>query len=97
MNKGRLWPLLGGEHGRYSIERYREGLSNWKDAVKKVDPILDSFVNFSNAGQMIPEQVFEKTGKGTGAATPLAWSHAEFIKLLWSKKLKKNVENPLTF
>ncbi|MEE2744619.1 MAG: glycoside hydrolase family 15 protein [Bdellovibrionota bacterium] len=96
-NKGRLWPLLGGEHGRYSIERYREGLSNWKDAVKKVDPILDSFVNFSNAGQMIPEQVFEKTGKGTGAATPLAWSHAEFIKLLWSKKLKKNVENPLTF
>ena len=44
---------------------------------------------------MLPEQVWEHTGEGTGAATPLAWSHAEYIKLLWSKDQKKNVENLL--
>ena len=96
-NKGRLWPLLGGEHGRYYIERYRGGFSSWKEVINKVDPILNSFISFSNAGQMIPEQVFETTGEGTGSATPLVWSHAEFIKLLWSRKLKLNVENPLIF
>ena len=42
---------------------------------------------------MIPEQVFETTGEGTGSATPLAWAHAEYIKLLWSKEYKQNVEN----
>jgi glucoamylase len=95
--KGRLWPLLGGEHGRYFIERYQSGLGTWSETVKLIDPILESFVGFSNSGQMIPEQIFEATGKGTDAATPLAWSHAEFIKLLWGKKLKKNVENILNF
>ena len=54
-------------------------------------------MDFSNKGQMIPEQIFEKNGLGTGAATPLAWSHAEFIKLFWSKRLKKNIENILKF
>ncbi len=95
--KGRLWPLLGGEHGRYFLERFRNGLGTWKEIVKSIDPILKSFVSFSNSGQMIPEQVFEETGEGTDAATPLAWSHAEFIKLLWGKKLKKNMENLLNF
>ena len=43
---------------------------------------------------MIPERIFEHSGEGTGAATPLAWSHAAFIKLLWSKHHQRNVENP---
>ena len=47
-NKGRLGPLLGGEHGRYYIERYRGGFSSWKEVINKVDPILNSFISFSN-------------------------------------------------
>jgi glucoamylase len=93
--KGRLWPLLSGEHGRYAIARFEEGDLSWKEAEVEVDRILDSYIGFANLGGMLPEQVFEHSGEGTGAATPLAWSHAEYIKLLWSKELKINVENLL--
>ena len=62
--------------------------------LEKVSMIKESFEGFANAGDMIPEQVFEQTGKGTGAATPLAWSHAEYIKLLWSMDMEKNISNP---
>lgn len=93
--KGRLWPLLSGEHGRFAIERFRVGNLSWDDTLKTVDNILESYHFFANDGMMIPEQVYEHDGSGTNAATPLAWSHAEYIKLLWSKKLRANVENLL--
>ncbi len=92
--KGRLWPLLSSEHGRYYLELLNEGALSEEEALSKVNAIIDSYVGFANAGQMIPEQVFETTGEGTGAATPLAWSHAEYIKMLWSRHFRKNVENP---
>lgn len=94
--RGRLWPLLSGEHGRYEVEKYKIGLQDWKTAEVKINKILNSYSFFANDGLMIPEQVFEGSGEGTGAATPLAWSHAEFVKLLWSRQLKKNVENPFS-
>lgn len=94
--RGRLWPLLSGEHGRFEIEKFKAGSQNWNATQKKVDKILASYGFFANDGLMIPEQVFEGSGEGTGAATPLAWSHAEFIKLLWSRELKNNVENPFS-
>lgn len=49
---------------------------------------------FANEGLMLPEQVFDgvgdnsthhfAVGEGTNSATPLAWSHAEYIKLVKS-------------
>ncbi len=93
-NKGRLWPLLGGEHARFAIERYNhENLSKLK-MQEITKEIKESFEGFANDGSMIPEQVFEQTGLGTGAATPLAWSHAEYIKLLWSLDQTRNIANP---
>lgn len=93
--KGRLWPLLSGEHGRFAIERYSANDLSWPNVLKETNEVLESFLGFANDGLMIPEQVFEKTGEGTGAATPLAWSHAEYIKLLWSLEFKHNIENVL--
>ena len=60
-----------------------------------IDEIINSYFGFSNDGGLLPEQVFEDTGEGTGAATPLAWSHAEYIKLLWSEDHGRNITNPL--
>ncbi|MBK23194.1 MAG: hypothetical protein CME70_04235 [Halobacteriovorax sp.] len=91
--KGRLWPLLSGEHGRMAIEQFFDKTLSWQETLKKTRPIVDSYLGFANDGLMIPEQVFESNGVGTGAATPLAWSHAEYVKLLWSLDKKKNVEN----
>jgi glucoamylase len=91
--KGRIWPLLAGEHGRFALERMRAGNLTEEAAMVQVQQIIDSFIAMANDGGMLPEQVFEDSGEGTGAATPLAWSHAEFIKLLWSRHYKRNVEN----
>ena len=44
---------------------------------------------------MLPEQVFEYNGEGTEAATPLAWSHAEYVKLIWSMEENRNITNLL--
>jgi len=93
--KGRLWPLLSGEHARFAIERYSANDLSWTNVLKETNAVIDSFLGFANEGMMIPEQVFEKTGEGTGSATPLAWAHAEYIKLLWSLEAKHNIENVL--
>lgn len=94
-SKGRLWPLLSGEHGRFAIERFSANDLSWGEVLKETNTIISSFIGFANSGLMIPEQVFENSGEGTGSATPLAWAHAEYIKLLWSVENKHNVENIL--
>lgn len=94
-SKGRLWPLLSGEHARFAIERYSANDLSWNQVLAETNSIVDSFIGFANSGLMIPEQVFEQTGEGTGSATPLAWAHAEYIKLLWSLEQKHNIENVL--
>jgi glucoamylase len=50
--------------------------------------------SFANDGLLLPEQVWDgvgnrtvhgyQPGRGTNSATPLAWTHAEYIKLLRS-------------
>ncbi len=90
---GRLWPLLGSEHGRYYLELMNEGALSPVEANVGVNTIIQSFIGFANEGLMIPEQVFEDSGRGTGGATPLAWSHAEYIKMLWSRYYQINIEN----
>ena len=71
---------------------------------------LEAMANFANEGLMIPEQVWDspnvprtvdkqfipelKFGEGTGSATPLAWSMAQFIRLAMNLKAGKNLETP---
>ena len=77
---GRLWTLLTGERGEYEV-----AAGNLTSARKR----LDTMAGFANDGLMIPEQVWDlkrvrtgfRFGAGTGSATPLAWSMAQFIRL----------------
>ncbi len=70
---------------------------------------LDSMLGFANEGLMIPEQVWDKKespnadkqfvpdlkfGEGTGSATPLAWSMAQFIRLAVNLKAGRNLDTP---
>ena len=64
---------------------------------------LDTLAGFANDGLMIPEQVWDlkqapndslRFGAGTGSATPLAWSMAQFIRLAVSVERGRNVETP---
>ncbi len=92
--QGRLWTFLTGERGQYELAR-----GNRAGARK----LLDALTQFSNDGLMIPEQVWDREqapsrafrfGKGTGSATPLAWSMAQFIRLAMNIKQGRNLETP---
>lgn len=78
-------------------KRQRERLVLIKNYVRKAKSRLEAMMNFANEGLMIPEQIWDekhvpknadkqfipvlKFGEGTGSATPLAWSMAQFIRL----------------
>jgi glucoamylase len=93
---GRLWTLLTGERGEYDVAR-----GNLTSARLR----LDAMMSFANDGMMIPEQVWDRResprvelhfGEGTGSATPLAWSMAQFVRLAINIKQGHNVETPKT-
>jgi glucoamylase len=88
--RGRLWPLLAGERGEYELI-----------AGRSATPRLQTIANTANDGLMLPEQVWddqpppgETPGKGTRSATPLAWTHAQFVRLAWSIDAGKPIERP---
>jgi glucoamylase len=58
-----------------------------------VRPYIKALEGFSSQGGMLPEQIWDapdipqvglKLGKFSGAAMPLVWAHAEYVKLLRS-------------
>jgi glucoamylase len=79
---GRPWPLLTGERGHYELASGRA-----------VEPYLRAMENFATSTRLLAEQLWDMPalprrllfyGKPTGAAMPLMWAHAEYIKLLRS-------------
>jgi glucoamylase len=90
---GRAWPIFAGEHGEYQLAAGGSATAN-----------LAAMTGAANAGYMIPEQVWDDQppsgqpgfppGEGTLSATPLAWSHAQFVRLAWSIDAGHPVEQP---
>ncbi|MCB1676813.1 MAG: glucan 1,4-alpha-glucosidase [Halioglobus sp.] len=81
---GRCWPLLTGERAHYEL-----ALGNREGAAS----LLAALEGFASDGHLIPEQVWDSAdiperelfrGKPSGSAMPLAWAHAEHVKLLRS-------------
>ena len=81
--RGRLWPLLTGERGHYELALGKNG----------VKPFIEAMEKFASPTGLVPEQVWDSKdipeehmyiGRSTGAAMPLMWAHAEYIKLLRS-------------
>jgi glucoamylase len=80
--RGRPWPLLTGERGHYELA-----------AGRAAGPYLRAMENFATPTRLLAEQLWDLPdipgqllfyGKPTGAAMPLMWAHAEYIKLLRS-------------
>jgi len=80
--QGRAWPLLTGERAHYEMA-----------AGKDITLLIKAIERFSSIGGMLPEQIWDHEdmpeeglffGESAGSAQPLAWAHAEYIKLLRS-------------
>ncbi len=92
---GRGWPLLTGERGEYRLA-----------AGQSAQLYLDTMARAAdNASWLLPEQVWDhqppagsgpalRPGEPTFSATPLAWTHAQFIRLAWSIDAGAPVETP---
>jgi glucoamylase len=90
--RGRAWPLLTGERGHYEIAAGRDPL-----------PLILAMVRMAGSGGMLPEQVWDSApitarglepGRPTGAAMPLVWAHAEYVKLVISRSLGRAFDRP---
>jgi glucoamylase len=89
---GRLWIMFAGERGEYE-------LANGRDA----HLYLDTMQKMTNSGGMLAEQIWDRTdspqpwlrfGQGTGSATPLAWTNAQFVRLAIALKEGRLPETP---
>ena len=88
-SRGMLWPLLTGERGHYALAAAKEVSSPRADLDQAVIPYLSAMEAFATPSFMMPEQVMDRgpdAGLPTGAATPLGWAHAEYLKLLRSRE-----------
>ena len=90
---GRVWPIFAGERGEYKLA-----------AGQPAGASLHAMAAAANSSGLIPEQVWDQNppsgqpgfapGTPTFSATPLAWSHAQFIRLAWSIVAGRPVEQP---
>ena len=98
--RGRVWPFFSGERAHYEMANLEHLLTRYSDnypevvaARARIGDLVASMEVFANEGLSLPEQVWDNVGpnpfgyafgEGTNSATPLAWTHAEYIKLLRS-------------
>ena len=90
--RGRPWPLLTGERGHYECALGHDPV-----------PWLEAMAGLANRTGLIPEQIWDGEaiparrlvfGRPTGAAMPLVWAHAEFIKLMASRAQGAPLDRP---
>jgi glucoamylase len=92
---GRGWPLLTGERGEYRLAAGGGAFTLLATMARSAD----------DSTWFLPEQVWDhrppagsgprfRPGEPTFSATPLAWSHAQFIRLAWSIAAGAPVETP---
>ncbi|QWF81597.1 glycoside hydrolase family 15 protein [Amycolatopsis sp. CA-230715] len=92
---GRLWPLLAGERGEYDLA------NGDKESAQRR---LRDLGRVASAGDTMPEQVWDEnapsgrpgfpTGRPNASATPLAWTHAQYLRLAWDVQQGAVTEQP---
>ena len=86
---GRVWPIFAGERGEYELA-----------AGQRAGVRLAAMAATANDGGLLAEQVWDGNppglppGTGTFSATPLAWSQAQYVRLAWSVRAGRPVEQP---
>jgi glucoamylase len=92
---GRVWPIFAGERGEYEIAAHN---------LSAAQANLVAMANSANEGNLLPEQVWDNeppagqpgfaSGSATTSATPLVWTHAQFIRLAFDLEAGRLLEQP---
>jgi glucoamylase len=92
---GRIWPIFAGERGEYELAAGQSAAARER---------LAAMASAASPGHMISEQVWDQfrpsnsagfpRGQETTSASPLAWSHAQFLRLAWSIDAGHPIERP---
>ncbi|MEU0515889.1 glycoside hydrolase family 15 protein [Amycolatopsis sp. NPDC006125] len=90
---GRLWPIFAGERGEYELLAGDRAAAAGR---------LRDIAACAGATGLLPEQVWDvnppypavRPGTPTASATPLAWTHAQYLRLAWSVAKGRPVEYP---
>jgi glucoamylase len=91
---GRAWPLLTGERAHYELAAGRA------DMAEQLAEALEAFAGDSG---LLPEQIWDTAdiperelyfGQASGAARPLVWAHAEYLKLCRSLRDGRVFDRP---
>lgn len=95
LTRGRAWPLLNGERGEYDIAAGHLGAARRQIA---------KMARTAGAGLMLPEQVWDHQppggtpgftpGRPTTSATPLTWTHAQYLRLVRNVQAGEVTEMP---
>jgi glucoamylase len=97
LTHGRGWPLLTGERGEYALADHAAGAA--REALDTMARSADDQTS------LLAEQVWDhqppadgdprfRPGENTFSATPLAWTHAQFVRLALSLDAGRPVETP---
>ena len=95
ITRGRAWPLLNGERGEYQIAAGQLGAARRQ---------IGTMARAAGPGAMLPEQVWDHQppagaagfvpGTPTFSATPLTWTHAQFVRLAQNLAAGRVLEQP---
>jgi glucoamylase len=92
ITRGRAWPLLNGERGEYQIAA---------GDLRGARAQLGAVARAAGPGAMLPEQVWDRQappgftpGTPTFSATPLTWTHAQYVRLARNVAAATILEQP---
>ena len=95
ITRGRAWPLLNGERGEYQLAAGDRAAARAQ---------ISTMAGTAGPGSMLPEQVWDLQppagmagfvpGRPTASATPLAWTHAQFLRLVRDVQARQVTEQP---
>jgi glucoamylase len=91
ITRGRAWPLLNGERGEYLIAAGSRGAARAQ---------LRILASAAGPSRMLPEQVWDQyppnrpLGTPSTSATPLAWTHAQYLRLAADLAAGRLLEQP---
>jgi glucoamylase len=91
ITRGRAWPLLNGERGEYLVAAGSRGAARAQ---------LRTLASAAGPSRMLPEQVWDQyppnrpLGAPSTSATPLAWTHAQYLRLAADLAAGRVLEQP---